>query len=298
MTGMRRRLPPIASLLAFEATARFSSLSRAAAELNVTQPAISRQLKLLERDLGVSLYMRRSRGIALTERGRELFEAISLGFSHILLAAENIRGRSRSSIALRSTTGFATFWLMPKLNAFAAIYPDVTLRLIVTDRETDMGDESVDIDVRFGTGHWPGTEAIRFLSGEAFAVCSPAFMDAHPNMTISDLPRLPLLEFSGINVRWMPWPVWFKAVGIDAVPPQPRGQFNNYPLLVEAAAVSQGLALGWRHLLDDHIRRGLLVRPFAESVETQDAFWLVRALQPAPSLEADLVWQWLLDMTP
>ena len=183
MSGLRRDLPPIASLLAFEATARLMSLSKAAAALNVTQPAISRQLKLLERDIGTELYIRRSRGIELTPKGRELFDAISLGFNHVSLALENIRGSSRTGVALGATIGFATFWLMPQLNRFTAQHPHGSAGPL-RDKKGALYEGGIRVP---GIVRWPGHAPTGSVSDEP--VCGVDFLPTVCEITGLEPPR-------------------------------------------------------------------------------------------------------------
>jgi LysR family glycine cleavage system transcriptional activator len=298
MGRLKHQLPPLGALLAFEATARLSSLSRAAQELNVTQPAISRQLKLLEQDLGMPLYVRHNRGVELTPPGRELFDSISLGFNHILSTVDKIRGRRRvGGVVIGATIGFATFWLMPKLNEFRMEHPDVELRVVASDQDVDFSVDNVDVAIRFGTGDWPGIVATQLLEGEAFPVCSRRFLQERALTDARDLLHVPLLDFSDVNSRWMPWRAWFDAAGINAADLRPHIHFNNYPLVIQAAIDGQGMAIGWRHLLDSHLERGELVRPLDVSVKTQDTFWLVRPSRRPVHDDVETLWKWLIGLT-
>ncbi|MEQ8664942.1 MAG: transcriptional regulator GcvA [Rhodospirillales bacterium] len=300
MHYLRKRLPPLGALTAFEAAARHLSFTRAAEELNLTQAAISRQIKALEDDLGVRLFVRANRRVTLTAEGRQLLHAAAPALAQIANAAEQVRttgGNVRINVATDQSV--AALWLADRLGDFRKRHPDIAVRLVVSDNEADCLADANDIAIVHGSGDWPGFDS-RELFGEAvFPVCSPAFAERHgPIRTPADLARLPLIELEDDHWDWISWRVWLTQIGVDRPTEGPRLQINNYPLVLDAAARGEGIALGWRHLADRLIADGRLVRPLSDLVETDFGYHVllptVRPVEPAVSAFSD----WLSSAAP
>src|SRR5262244_2823471 len=157
MKGLRTKLPPPNSILAFEAAARHQSFKLAARELNVTQAAVSRQIKTLEDHLGLAVFRRVRRAVQLTDEGRRLHDAVVAGLDHIAeIVAELQRSQARSHLTVATTLAFSSFWLIQRIPDFRARFPDIELRIIASDAELDMRAEGIDVGVRYGSGKWQG----------------------------------------------------------------------------------------------------------------------------------------------
>lgn len=282
---MRSVLPPLGDLLAFDAAARHGSFTRAARDLNVTQPAISRRVAALEADLGVTLFGRETKPLRLTPPGQMLFDVLRSGLSRLEATVSQIRrmqGGDRLTIA--AAPGFLTYWLLPRLPELTAAFPDHELRLMTGDQSHDLPE--ADIHVRFGDGAWPGVEAVRILSEEVFAVCSPLLLPELAPPGPERLKRARLLQLSDRLDRRYDWQNWFRAVETEP-PARPNTIiFDDYSLLVSAALAGQGVALCWSGLLDQHLRTGALVRVSEEAVASERGYF---ATFPAGTAQESLV---------
>ncbi|WP_119459044.1 LysR substrate-binding domain-containing protein [Rhodospirillaceae bacterium SYSU D60014] len=300
MERLRSKLPPVSCLLAFEAAGRLANFTLAAAELNVTQAAISRQIRALEEHLRFPVFHRRHRAVQLTTEGRKLHQAVSMGLEHIAGTMAGLRrSAGESHLTIGATIGFAAFWLMPRLTRFRAAFPDIELRLIASDKPLDLLSDGIDIAVRYGSGDWPGLAATYLFEAEIFPVCSPGFLAKHPGLrSPEDLLNLTLLGLDDVDPLWLNWEAWFKEMGLplgrDPKGNHRRAYFNNYPILIQAAIDGQGVGLGWRYFLDDLLERGALVRPIEAAVRSDLGFYLVVPEGVEPSRDARAFHDWLL----
>src|SRR4051794_12260889 len=172
-----RRLPALNALKAFEAAARHESFTRAAEELCVTQGAVSHQVKALEAELGLKLFVRERQRLAITEQGREYLAVLRDAFDRIALGTERLKQRQTSGVLTVSTSpDFAAKWLVNRLGRFSEAHPEIDLRISATLHHVDFAREDVDVAVRHGEGDWPGLDAVRLSPEQLFAVCSPKLM--------------------------------------------------------------------------------------------------------------------------
>src|SRR5499427_6628752 len=172
---MARRLPPLNGLKAFEAAARSESFTRAAQELNVTQGAVSHQVKALEATLGVKLFNREQQRLVMTAAGRDYLAVVRDALDRIAVGTERLVQRQTSGALTVSTSpDFAAKWLVHRLGRFAESHPEIDLRVSAIAHHVDFAREDVDVAVRHGDGHWPGLHVTRLCSEQLFAVCSPA----------------------------------------------------------------------------------------------------------------------------
>lgn len=299
MKSLKARLPGLNGLLVFEAAARHLGFTRAAGELHVSQAAVSRQIRRLESQLGTPLFRRRHRAIELTEAGLRLRDAVAMGFGHIDGVVREIRASSQSSqIQVATTVAFATYWLMPRLNAFRQRHPGVDVRVLASDRHQDHLADGVDLALVCGNREALGWRADRLFTEVVFPVCSPDYLAAHPLARFDELPRHTLLHLDDRHwedIGWKPvdWALWLEQFGITYRAGHPVITFNNYPMLVEAALDGQGLALGWRHLSESLLRQGRLVRPVAEEWDFRRGYFIALREQPEPAPETTALRDWL-----
>jgi len=268
------RLPAFSSLLAFDAVARHGSLTSAAAELNVTQPAISRRIAHAEADLGCALIDRSTRPVGLTEQGVLLFDVLRSGLSRLETVVERIRcDVSEDTISISAGSGLAAYWLIPRLPDMQVEFPDAVIGIISqshSDRNT-VGD----IQIRFGDGVWPGFETTKILGEEVFPVASPLLLENQvAPMSLDDLEKFQLLGLQENDGQWYDWTTWFPAVGRTA-PRRIRSlDFDNYALMVNAALAGQGICLCWSGLLDDFLSSGGLVRVTEQSASSDRGYFV------------------------
>lgn len=280
MRNLRTELPSINSLCVFEAAARHMSFTRAADELFITQGGVSRQIRGLEEALGVALFVRVHRGLKLTNAGQELLDAVSHGLNHIAQAVRAIRAAPVApQLTVGATVSFAYFWLMPRLAKFNAAHPEVDLRLLAADHDVDFSSGSIDVAIRWGDGDWPELDVTPMFGEEICAVCSPAYLAAHPELkTASDLLQADLLHVESQGDVWrhiVDWKAWLRHEGVTGSPRRRGMQFNTYPMVVQAAINGQGVALGWSYITNDFLRQGLLVRPVDTVLRTDLGYFLV-----------------------
>ncbi|TVT82205.1 LysR family transcriptional regulator [Pseudomonas sp. H3(2019)] len=263
---------------AFEAAARHRSFTAAAVELGTTQPAVSQQLKRLEEQLGTRLFDRIYRGIELTEAGAILFEQVQAGLQSIDAGLNAISTQHQHEVLQVATDfAFAAYWLMPRLHRFHQANPQVDVSLVTSERSHNMLRTDIDVAVLFGDGRFKQGESHWLFSEEVFPVCSPLLLkDRAMPLPAHVLQELPLLHLRGENSsHWFDWSGVFRTLGI-ATPPAPgQLRFDNYTLLIQAAIGGQGVAIGWRHLVDNLLAQGLLCRPIAETAISSFGYYVV-----------------------
>lgn len=269
---MLRRLPPLNALKAFEAAARSESFTRAAEELNVTQGAISHQVKALEATLGVKLFHRERQRLVITEAGREYLAVIRDALDRIAVGTDRLVQRQSSGVLTVSTSpDFAAKWLVHRLGRFAENHPEIDLRVSAAMHHVDFAREDVDLAVRHGDGKWPGLDVVRLCSERLFPVCSPTLVSGRNHITTaSDLLKFPLLRLDD----WKTWTRWFEAAGVTD--PVARGPIlNRASMLIDAAVDGQGVALARTALAAWDIINGRLVRPIDVSLRMSNTYWIV-----------------------
>lgn len=264
-------------LRVFEAAARSRSFTAAASELGTTQPAISQQIKRLEEQLATRLFDRVYRGIALTEAGEELFGHVQAGLQSIDSGLTAITRRHQHEVLQVATDfAFAAYWLMPRLHRFHQLNPDVDVSLVTSERSHGMLRADIDVAVLFGDGRFHQGQSHWLFSEEVFPVCSPHLLGGcPPPLALQALRELPLLHLRNEGSQWFDWAGVFRALGIEQAPTPGQLRFDNYTLLIQAAIGGQGVALGWRHLVDNLLEQGLLCRPISASVMSASGYYLV-----------------------
>ena len=267
---MPQPLPPLNALRAFEAAARHLSFTRAADEMNVTQAAISHQVKGLEERLGVKLFRRLPRRLLLTDEGQALLPYLRDAFNRIALAVDRISARSAiGTLTVSSMTTIVMTWLVPRLPRFQAAHPEIDVRLMTTQRLVDFAREDIDVGIRFGTGKWPGVKVERMFGEVLTPLCGKYFSEkiASP----ADLRGLPLLR----TTEEEEWPIWFAAAGVKAIEFMRGPIFDSTMIAVQAAIDGLGVVLGPPSLFVDDIAAGRLFQPFPLAVETGKSYWFV-----------------------
>lgn len=294
MMSLRRRLPSLAALRAFEAAARHLSFSRAAAELCVTHGAVSHQIRGLEASLGFSLFRRLHRRVVLTEAGEALFAKLRTAFDLLEMGTEQVvTTYGRRTLVVSCIATFSMRWLMPRLHQFQAKYPDIDMRLCAPDSPIEFPRDDIDVSIRSGRGEWPDDlEAIAFLD-EAFGpVCSPALLQAHPLETPDDLRHHVLLHTES---RKTAWPDWLRLAGVQGVDSTLGQRFETFYFLLQAAASNFGVAIGPDALVADDLASGRLVAPFG-FIPSELAMYLLYPKSRAHNAQIVAFRDWLLEV--
>lgn len=284
-----------AALFAFEAAARHLSFTRAAAELNVTQPAVSQAVKRIEEALGVRLFQREHRALSLTEAGERFYDDVSYGLIHIRRSVERISTqRQDRHVTLSVTTAFANYWMVPRLGAFREQNPDVDLRVQTTNKDVDIASEGISLAVRMGDGAWPGYDTFRLAHEEIFAVCSPSYLDQHERPAgPADLVEHSLIHLEEPFRPRATWADWFGQAGVAYRDEGEGLRLNDYALVIQAAIAGEGIAFGWRHIVELLIQQGVLIKALETSFRSDQGYYVVWPQAATLSPEALRVRDWL-----
>lgn len=294
-------LPPLNSLVAFEAAARHLSFTKASADLHVTQGAISRQVRHLEDFLGIQLFVRDKRALYLTAMGAEYFEDVQKALLQISGATANmLQAKDDKQITIITSNAMASFWLLPRIPEFQALHPEVDLRILSVDSIKGLRESEFDIALFYFNQAPSEFEATPLFSETVYPVCSKAYQQQHLAISqTQDLRHCTLLSLD-VDEGWVGWAEWFRESDIGYQSDEYRSlRFNSYPLLIQAALNGHGLALAWEYLVDDYIASGLLVKPLAQKLATHSQFYM---LQPHVTVRAKQEVQhfkdWLLSIVP
>lgn len=290
-------LPPLKTLPAFEASARLLSFTRAADELSLTQGAISRQIRNLEERLGTPLFERGERALKLTAAGQHYAEAVTDALNSIALATEGLRETGEEGpVTIGATSALASLWLMPRLNRYRAHDPDLPIRVLASDFDLPESSGDIDLVISYSRTPPPEADACKLFDEAIFPVCSPELIEAHGEIkTLEDVLRHTLLIHDDDHPDWTGWAAWLRAMGESNFKPRRTVRLNAYSMLLQAAAASQGIALGWQHLVDDLLAAGSLVKLDFGEFPTPGAFYL-RPLKPtASNARAAPLLEWLID---
>lgn len=300
MLNNRKILPPLDYLLAFEVTGKAGSFAAAARELNISESAVSRKVKLLEEHYKCKLFARGHQSIQITQDGAELLSAVRAALETLRQASNDILEKNLSkSVTLAATHSVASLWLMPRLNHFHLHHADVSIAILGSDDDEECLSESNDLVILRGNGSWPGFEAQLLFGETVFPVCSPEFLQANPSaLSAEKLVDLELIEVSSNHTEWMNWSTWFRDKNIAQQGLNRAAQVNTYPLAIQAAVDGLGVALGWKHLVDNLIDQGKLVAPLGElSVRTHDGYYLLVPEERKAFTERETVRSWLCQMS-
>nr|WP_315298962.1 transcriptional regulator GcvA [Raoultella terrigena] len=287
------RLPPLQTLRAFEATARLSSMTLAAAELHVTHGAISRQIRKLEEHLGLKLFFRLTRQIILTEEGAEFHRTVIRLLSELMRESEHLRGRSLAkSLRISTTVSFASKWLAPRLSRFRQRYPEFDIQLDVTDINVDLNDGQVDAAIRYGPGHYRDVSSERIFDETVTPVCSPGFLEEHNGLTeIKALSNCVLLHEYRMQANWE---AWFAMTGDKNFRCHQGPLWTLGSMATDAALRGEGVALGRSVLIADDVAAGRLVAPFPQhKLKAERGYDLVYRSDNQDSFKIRMLRQWL-----
>jgi LysR family transcriptional regulator, glycine cleavage system transcriptional activator len=289
---MALRLPPLSALRLFEAAGRHASFKLAAAELHVTPSAVSHGIVALERWLGIELFERGPRGLALTEAGRDYLPYVSEALTMIATGTQRLPSkRADRKIVVSSAPTFAARVLLPHLASFRARHPDISVAIDSSHRQVGFPVDGVDLAIRMGRGPWPGLASTRLLGERLVPVCAPAYL-ATLGGPPPDLTRATLIYISPATEDWA---AWVDAVGFDGLDLSRGLTLDTIQLGIEAAIAGLGVLMGRRPLIDRELADGQLVPASDHVVTCASAYWLVgsEAAQARPDIAAFK--RWLID---
>jgi DNA-binding transcriptional LysR family regulator len=272
-TIARRLLPSTTALTCLDAVARSGSFTRAAAALNLTQGAVSRQIALLEEQLGLKLFERTGRGIELTEKGRIYADGVGEVLERIrTLTLDAMSHRAESALSLAILPTFGTRWLMPRMPDFVARHPDITISFATRIGRFDFQAEAIDAAIHVGLADWPGADC-KFLMNETVApVCSPSFLAQHPLSEPEDLLEQPLVEMRSRPDAWRVWLAKHDVIG------EYRGgmRFEQFASVAQACVGGLGIALMPLFLIEAELSSGQLVEIGNWRSQSDAAYYFVR----------------------
>jgi LysR family transcriptional regulator, glycine cleavage system transcriptional activator len=270
-------LPPLNAIRAFEAAARHGSFVEAAKDLHVTHWAVGKQIRLLEDWLGLALFERRARGVALTDHGADLLTDVSAALTRLTSATGRLRSpelarRVSGIVRVNVLSSFALRWLLPRLSQFQDSYPNVEVRLSTTSRKLRYVGTAFDIGVRSGVEHGAGIRSETLMPDRRLPVCSPAILRDRPVETAGDLRRHVLLHSTTTRSAWSQW---LSAAGVPGLVPARHLELDHVYLQLQAAVDGLGIALASMPLVEADIAAGRLVCPIATPELRADDYELV-----------------------
>lgn len=295
MTSYSYRTPPLEALRGFVAVARRMSITLAAQDLCLTQSAVSRQIQAVEEHLGTPLFVRRHRALELTLAGQQLFALAAPWFQRLVEFSETIRGDTRPRpVTISASMGVTTFWILPRLSAFQARYPQIDVRVAASNRVLDLEREGIDLAIRYCREKKAPKGAL-FLFGEEVFPVARADIARRAFGAGASLREEVLLELDDpIQLPWLQWSDWLEAAGNGAIKPRAYLRFNQYDQVIQAALAGQGVALGRRALIAGMLDEGRLVADMAAPVGQSDyAYWLIRP-EPSTRPEIQLFADWII----
>ena len=292
-------LPSLDLLRGFEAAARHLSFTKAARELNVTQSAVSRQIKTLEEQLGVSLFRRLTRALVLTEEGQALSRAAADALAGIEQAVSRVSALvGDRPVTVTTTLGFAALWLVPRLGRFRAAYPETDVRLAASNELADLERDRIDLAIRFCEPKTAPPGALPLIGEDVFPVASPRLTRDRkcPLKTPADLRHHVLLHLDDPQGEWpwLTWREWLVALKVPDLKPAGALHFNHYDQLVQATLNGEGVALGRTPLLERFLKRGKLVAPFRDRVTVTRKYFVIVAAAARAQRRVQQFVDWIL----
>lgn len=288
-------LPPLRSLLAFEAIVRHGSVSRAAAELGVSQPAVSQQLRVIERHFGRRMLERTGAGLRM-EADVELYAAkLRSAIESIRSASQTLHERSAEIDKQLTVSVLATFaqcWLIPRLAGFQQRFPDIDVRLLTTSRPIDLIRDDVDLSIRCGNGEWLHHSSQFLVANRVFPVASAAYLQNRPIRSVDDLRSAVLIRVDA-PPRNRDWSIWLTAAQADALRPRAWQTYSTSTQALEAATAGMGIAMAHTPFVIDSLNSGRLISPFTQACPDADGdYYLVSREQRDIATRVHLFQDW------
>ncbi len=299
MEGLGSKLPPLKSLVAFEAAARLLSLTRAGGELRVSREAVSRHIRVLEEHLGVKLFDRLHRAVALTPPGKKLQAVVQQSLEDIAHVSRAI-GSSVAShkITVAATIAISSFLLTPRLSRYRAKHPNDEIHVVISDQPIEFFADEIDIALRYGDGSWPGFDSIHLFDVQSFPVCTPEYLETAPKLqSPADLVNHTLVNLDGVPHASEDWWWWLNEHNVRVPESLNLLGFNSYDNVIRLTMQGEGVALGYSGLVDDHVDDGRLVRPLGSVENRIQAVYLVVPAAAAPEPQVQRFIDWIIEET-
>jgi DNA-binding transcriptional LysR family regulator len=278
----RNALPALDLLVGFEAAARHLSFTKAGEDLFLTQSAVSRQIKELEEQLGVELFQRRHRALALTNAGKSFYASAAQVLTTMRAATDQLRAQAgKKGLSVTTTNSFAALWLIPRLAGFTRTHPGVDVRITAETRVQDLDRDGLDLAIRHGPASLAGSNAVKLFGERVFPVCSPKLLrdKSKPLREPKDLRHHCLLQYDDPDGRhpWLHWKTWLEVERIADLRPAGTLSFSGYEQIIPAALAGHGVALGRSPLVKDLLASGDLAAPFKSSADPARAYYAIVA---------------------
>jgi DNA-binding transcriptional LysR family regulator len=290
-------LPALDLLVGFEAAARHLSFTKAGEELFLTQSAVSRQIKELEDQLGVELFQRRHRALALTDAGKSFYASAAQVLTTMRAATDRLRAQAgKKGLSVTTTHSFAALWLIPRLAGFTRSRPGIDVRIMADTRVQDLDRDGLDLAVRHGPASLAGSNAVRLMGERVFPVCSPKLVKdkSKPLREPQDLRNHCLLQYDDPEGRhpWLHWKTWLEVERIADLRPAGTLSFSGYEQIIPAAVAGHGVGLGRTPLVKDLLASGELVAPFKSSADPARAYYAVvsKSAEGRPEVSEFVSW--------
>ncbi len=299
MEGLGSKLPPLKSLVAFEAAARHLSLTRAGGELRVSREAVSRHIRVLEEHLGVRLFDRLHRAVALTPPGKKLQAVVQQSLENIAHISRTIGTASESrKITVTATIAISSFLLTPRLSRYRAKHPNDEIHVVISDQPGDLFAGDIDVALRYGDGNWPGFNSSHLFDVRSFPVCTPEYLESAPKLqTPEDLVNHTLVNLDGVPHASEDWWWWLDEHDVRVPESLNLLGFNSYDNVIRLTLQGEGVALGFSGLVDDQISDGRLVRPLGPIENKIQAVYVVRPAGATPRAHVQRFIDWIIEET-
>lgn len=292
MRTLVREVDRLQRLAVFEAAARLGSFTGAGAELGMTQPAVTRQIRALERALGVELFSRSANRSDLTDIGRRLRSHVSAGFDQIETGLAELADHT-GEFVLAAHPGIAQSWLVPHIDQLKDVLGDLELRLWLFDRDAELADARFDAAIRVGDGNFPDLDSVLLFPEVVVPITSPGIAEQYgldETSTAADVYTAPFIHMDDGDRPWMTWSDWLDQFGITLQRQPGRVLFHNYPMVLQRALLGYGVALGWRPLVDEYVERGALV-VVGPQVRSERGYYVTwPGGPPSPAVQALIDW--------
>ena len=274
---MMHHLPPLKAVRAFEACYRLGSYTRAAALLNVQQPAVSHQIRLLEEDLGLPLFSKKGTGVAPTEAAHDYYRTISAALGDIERASQRLRRQGRGEgVTLATYPGLASYWVLPRLASLRKRAPDVVVRLTTAEMDADIPLGDVDCAILFGEGQWPGFHSRPLISEKVVPVANPRLLEEIGGRSpVELLERGPLIHLEDPENRWFNWADWKAAFAPEARLIDRGISVTNHGIAIHQALLGNGIALAWVDVVADLLNSGVLAALHEVPLESARGYHLL-----------------------
>jgi DNA-binding transcriptional LysR family regulator len=292
---IRKTLPSLNALVVLEAAVRHRSFTAAAAELGVTQAAVSRQVALLEEQLDTPLFVRKHRAIEPTAPCLLLASSVAMSFATIAESVEKVRSSKRlEAVTIGATLAFSTLWLLPRMGEFRKLHPSAQIRVMSQDARINLNNGEVDLVVRYGVPPFDDGVVVASRADEVFPVCAPDYarrMGLPGALFKND--ACELIEQDVPDRSWYSWHDWFARAGISAANSQPSLRFNHYTDVLQATRAGHGIALGWGLLVQGYLEDGSLVRLGDAVIAAEGRYNVIVPERRKPHPLREILVEWL-----